>query len=43
MEGLRKKEKVFMDMDNTVVIVGQGKGTRGINGNGKNTMKVKIN
>ena len=44
MKGLSKKEKVLMDMDNTVVIAGgMGKGIRGLNDNGKNTIKIKIN
>ena len=34
MEGLSKKEKGLMDMDNSVVTVGGG-GIRGLNGNGK--------
>ena len=38
MEGWSKKEKELMDMDNSVVIVGEG-GTRGLHGNGKNTIK----
>ena len=39
MGGLSKKEKGFMDMDNSVVIVGEEEGLRGLNGNGKNTIK----
>ena len=41
MEGLSKKEKELMDMDNSVVIAGERvwveveEGVRGINGNGK--------
>ena len=38
MEGLSKKEKGLMDMDNSVGIVGGG-GLRGLNGNGKNSIK----
>ena len=30
-----------MDMDNSVVIVGQGGNIRGLHDNGKNTMKTK--
>ena len=41
MEGLSKKEKALMDMDNSVVIAG-GRGIRGLNGNGKNTIKIKL-
>ena len=37
MEGSNKKEKGLMDMDNSVVIV---VGIRGLNGNGKNTLKL---
>ena len=40
MEGFCKKDKELMDMDNNVVIAGGG-GTRGLKGNGKNTIKVK--
>ena len=39
MEGLSKKERGLMDMDNSVAIVGGG-GIRGLNGNGKNTIKI---
>ena len=39
-EGLSKKEKGLMDMDNSVVI---GGGHRGLNGNEKNTIKKKRN
>ena len=48
MEELSKNEKELIDMDNSVVITGGGwwmevkKGTKGINGNGKNTTKNKI-
>ena len=40
MEGPSKKEKGLMDMDNSVVTVVEG-GIRGLNGNGKNTIKNK--
>ena len=40
MEGLSKMEKGLMNMDNNVVIVG-GEGVRGLNGNGKNRIKIK--
>ena len=29
-------------MDNSVVIAGGGGGVRGLNGNGKNTIKIKL-
>ena len=35
MEGLSKKEKGLMDMDNSEVIAGGEGGIRGQNGNGK--------
>ena len=35
MEGPNKKEKGLMDMDNSVVIAGGERVTRGLNGNGK--------
>ena len=38
MEGLNKKEKGLMDMDNCVVIE-VGGDISGLNGNGKNTIK----
>ena len=41
MEGLGKKEKELMDMVNSVVITGGVWGIRGLNGNGKNTIKIK--
>ena len=41
MEGLSKKEKGLMDMDNRVVIAGGG-GVRGLNSNGKNTIEIKF-
>ena len=37
---MSEKEKGLMDMDNSVVLAG-GRGTRGLNGHGKNTIKVK--
>ena len=37
MEGLNKKEKELIDMDNSVVISGWG--DRELNSNGKNTRK----
>ena len=40
MEGLGKKGKGLLDMDNSVVIDGGG-GIRGLNGNGKNTIKIE--
>ena len=42
VEGSGKKEKVFMDMDNSVVIMGGGVGIQGLNGTGKNTIKIKF-
>ena len=48
MEGLSKKEKGLMDMDNSVVTAvrggdccGRGLLVRGLNGNGKNTIMTK--
>ena len=35
MEGLSKKEKGLVDMDNSVVIAGGRRGLRGLNGNEK--------
>ena len=40
MEGLSKKDKGLMDVDNSVVIAGGKRGIREINGNGKNTIKI---
>ena len=40
MEGLGKKEKGVMDMDNSVVNVGGGGSIRELNDNGKNTIKT---
>ena len=37
MEGLTKKEKGLMEVDNSVVSAGVG--IRGLKGNGKNTIK----
>ena len=39
MRGWREKEKGLMDMDNSVEIVGGGGGIRGLNGDGRNTIK----
>ena len=43
MEGLRKENKELLDTDNSVVIARgggwSGRGYRGINGNGKSTIK----
>ena len=39
MEGLSKKEKGVMDMDNSVVIMGWGRSIRELNDNGKNIIK----
>ena len=39
--GIKQKEKGLMDMDNSVVIAG-GEDIRGLNGNGKNTIKIKF-
>ena len=41
VEGLSKKQKGLMDMDNSVVIAGGG-GIRGLKGNRKNTIKIKL-
>ena len=38
LKELSKKEKGFMDMDNSMVIAG-GEGIRGLNSNGKNYNK----
>ena len=35
MEGLRKKEKALMDMDNSMAIAGGKGGVSRVNGNGK--------
>ena len=40
MEGLSKKGKGFMDMENSVVIAGGRGDIRGLNDNGKNTIKI---
>ena len=42
MEGSSKKEEGLMDMDHSVVIAGGMGGRRGVNGNGKNTIKIKF-
>ena len=41
MEGSSKKEKGLMGMDHSVVIAGVGV-MSGLNGNGKNTIKIKF-
>ena len=40
VEGLSRKEKGLMDTDNSVAIAGGEEGVRGLNGNGKNTIKI---
>ena len=40
MQGLSKKEKGLMDRDNRAVTA-RKRGIRGLNGNGKNTIKIK--
>ena len=40
VEGLSKKEKGLVDMDNSVVIA-VGRGKRGLKGNVKSTIKIK--
>ena len=42
VEGLSKKEKGLMDVDNCVVIAGEEGGIRGLNGNGKNSTKKEL-
>ena len=40
VEGLKKKGKGLMDVDKSMAITGGGEGViRGLNGNGKNTIK----
>ena len=41
MEGLNKNGKGLMDMDNSVVIAEGRVIQEGLNGNGKNTIKIK--
>ena len=41
VEGSSKKEKGLIDTDNGAVIAGVGD-TRGLNGNGENTIKIKL-
>ena len=41
VEGLSKVGKGLMDTDNRVVIAGGEGSVRGLNGNGKNTIKIK--
>ena len=43
VEGWSKKEKRLMDRDNSVVIAGGAGGIRGLNSNGKNTIKILKN
>ena len=38
-----KKGRGLMDIDNSVVIVGEVRGVRGLNGNGKKMITNKIN
>ena len=38
VEGLSKKEKGLMNMDNLVVIAVEDRNVRGLNGNGKKTI-----
>ena len=38
---MSKKEKGLLDTDNSVVIAVGREGMRGLNGNGKNTIKIK--
>ena len=40
VEGLSKKEKRLMDMDNSVRILGKRGSIKLLNGNGKNTIKM---
>ena len=42
MKGLSKKEKGLMDVDNSVVTAGGEESIRGLNGNGKNTIRIKL-
>ena len=42
MKGLSKKEKGLMDVDNSVATAGGEGDIRGLNGNGKNTIRVKL-
>ena len=39
--GVKQKGKGLTDTDNSAVIAGEGD-TRGLNGNGKNTIKIKL-
>ena len=41
MKGLSRREKGVMDKDNSVVIAGR-RDYRGLNGNGRNTIKIKF-
>ena len=40
--GLSRKGKGLVDRDKSVVIAERGGGMRGLNGNGKNILKVKL-
>ena len=40
--GVECKKIGLMDVDNSVVTAGQGGGVRGMDGNGKNTIKVNF-
>ena len=40
-DGLNKKEKGLMDMNSEVIAGGEGS-IRGLNGNGKNVVKIKL-
>ena len=42
VEGLSKKEKGLMDMDHSVVIARERGSLRGLNGNGKDTIKIQL-
>ena len=42
VEGLSKKEKGLMDMDNSVLVAGGKRGIRRLNGNGKKIIKIKL-
>ena len=37
---MSKKEKGLRDMDN-IVVIARGRGCKGLNGNGKNTINIK--
>ena len=42
MEGLRKKEKALMDMDNSMAIAGGKGGVSRVNGNGKLQQRLNL-